>query len=86
MKKDMADIIDVIKKSREEIGEKRFNDLAQEVDNELKEKLGKEKWEVYLAANGNQSSEDKLIEKIGEEKYKSLLNEIVKTLNSELGN
>lgn len=75
--------IEVVKKSREEIGDK-YNELAKEVDNDLKAKLGEEKWEVYLAANGTEEDEEKLIEKIGKEKYVSLLNEITTELAEEL--
>jgi len=78
------DVIELIKKSREEIGEKRFNKLAAEVDMDLKEKLGEEKWKVYLALNGSQESEDKLIEEIGKEKYVALLDEINNDLLAEL--
>lgn len=75
--------IELIKKSREEIGDK-YDELAKEVDNDLREKLGEEKYEVYVAANGTEEDEKKLIEEIGEEKYSKLLKEITDELSEQL--
>lgn len=81
---DLKRAVELIKKSRKEIGEKRFKELAEEVDKDLKEILGEEKWKVYLAANGSQESEDKLIDEIGKEKYLALLSEINKDMSEKL--
>lgn len=77
------EVVALIKKSKEEIGEKRYKKLAAEVDMYVKETLGEEKWKVYLAANGSQESEDKLIREIGKEKYFALLDEINKDLSEK---
>ena len=76
--------IEVIRKSREEIGDK-YDELAKQVDDDLKEHLNEEQWKVYSAVVlGSQKDEDKLIEEFGKEKYISLLDEVNEYLNKKL--
>lgn len=75
--------IELIKKSREQIGDK-YDGLAQKVNDDLKEILTDEQYRVWTAANGSEEEEKKLISEIGEEKYSELLTEITKKLSEKL--
>ena len=75
--------IELIRKSREEIGDK-YNELAQKLDNDLKGKLSEEQYRVWSILDGSLEEEQKLIEEIGEERYSELLSEITKILDEDL--
>lgn len=76
-------VIELIKKSREEIGD-NYDELAKKVDNDLKGKLSEEQYKVWIAANGSEEDEQKLIDEIGESRYSELLSEIAKILSENL--
>ena len=82
--KEEKKIIELVKKSREEIGEERFNELSKKIDEDLKEKLGEEKYRVWMAVNGSEEEEQQLIDEFGKEKYIQYMDEISAELEKEL--
>ena len=76
-------VIELIKKSREEIGN-NYDELAQKVDEDLKEKLSEEQYKVWTVANGSEEDEQRLIAEIGEERYSELLTEVAKKISEKL--
>jgi len=76
------EVIELINKSREEIGG-RYTELAQKLDNYLKQSLNEEQYKVWTVVNGTKEDEQKLIDEIGEGRYSELLSEITKILSEK---
>lgn len=74
-RKELKRIEKLIKKSREEIGD-RYEELSKKYEEDVRKKLGEEKYRVWLAANGSEEDEQKLIDEIGKERYTKLFDEM----------
>ncbi len=88
----MIDIDDLAKRidkkieelESEETTDKEIKSVSEEIDAYLKEKLGEEKYRIYLAAIKNQDEE--IIKEIGLERFNDILdeaNELLKAKESE---
>lgn len=82
-KEETKRIIETFKNSREKIGE-QYETLIKEVDDDLKNVLTEEEYNVWNAVNSDEEKEQKIINKIGKERYSQILSKISDKISDKM--